>query len=427
MKPSAYRIIAPAQIAGTVELPASKSEANRMLVLELLRPQGGVSGLPDSDDVQVLVDLAKQLGLIVGSDERGTSVTGGFPTKKAPDLVVHTKLAGSASRFLAAALCFYPGTVVLDGDTGLRGRPIKPLLDSLRQAGAEIEGDALPLRIRGSATWRPTRFVLDASASSQFLSALMLLAPRLLPFTRIEMEGIPPSEPYVLLTQQILSLRGYHWVASGNAYTLHIHGIDAHLQPAADWTAASYLLGMALLRPSRLTLIGLYANSAQGDRHQLACFHALGLKQTWVDGHLTVEGTGKPSAANLDLNLVASPDLAQTFAVLALALAEPSTLLGLHTLPHKETNRLVALQTELEKAGATVRIGPNWLTLTPPKQLVGEPYFHSYGDHRMAMSFALAACLFPSIVIEDPEVVTKSFPTYWEVLKGVGFEVANQP
>jgi 3-phosphoshikimate 1-carboxyvinyltransferase len=439
----------PGPLKGDFRLPGSKSEANRWLALAAAQGDTQIQGLPDSEDVQVMLAALDQLGCLAAHTSDTAQIGFALPQAhpQAAAVTLWLEAAGTATRFLSALACFAPATVTLTGVPRLAQRPLRPLLECLRKAGARLQfaesGPVLPLRIEGQPDWQPTQFELDATASSQFVTALLLLAPRLPLGAELRLTGPPASPPYITLTLHQLRQAGFEWIESKPChYELRAKPQASASQPwqvTGDWSAASYGLALALLRGDNrsshpLRIGPLDPNSPQGDRQQLTIWKQLGLRTRWEHDWLcawpevrpcTAAGQTRPgSVPGFAIDLAAMPDLAQTFAALAAFADGPCVLAGLGTLRHKETDRVAALATELGRMGLGVEVGEDWLRITPALNFAAwadAPLLRTYGDHRMALSLSLLAASGCHIRLEAPAVVRKSFPSYWQLLESLNF------
>jgi 3-phosphoshikimate 1-carboxyvinyltransferase len=336
---------------------------------------------------------------------------------------------GTGARFLAALCCLLPGTFYLDGSQRLRERPLRPLIACLQQAGAQIEAadsaEGLPLTIHGNPAWRPESFELAAGDSSQFLSALLLLAPSLRPGTRIRLSERPPSWPYVELTLRLLAQLGLYWRPTDDGYELAAPRPQSRrLTIGGDWSAAIYPLGLLAQLGGRLTLERLQEHTAQGDAVQAEWWRSWGLELTLKEQGLQARAGGGQLPAAVQQNCLPTPDLGQPLAVIAAMGREKSQLDGLRTLRSKETDRIYAMAMELGKVGTLVGIGYNHMRILGNPFYLPEHPIATYGDHRMAMSFALLAPQLPGLPIAQPEVVEKSYPAFWAHLEQLGFQLS---
>ncbi|MCE3006897.1 MAG: 3-phosphoshikimate 1-carboxyvinyltransferase [Bacteroidetes bacterium] len=415
------------KLKGKVLLPGSKSESNRALLFAALSPYPMLlEHLSDCDDSRVFLDFLRTCGLRMEPQDGGLNVVGSLREVKAEERTIELGLAGTALRFITAAATLVPGTTLLDGKDRLRKRVVAPLVEALQDAGADIaylgEPGYLPLRIKGKPGWQPTAFRIDATESSQLLSALLLLGPVLPVGCTIHCTSLA-SKSYAQMTLDLLADWGVHWQQQDMQYTLAgrqrnppAHAIES------DWSAASYWLGLAATKPADLRLRTLHPHSKQGDRHQLEIFRGWGMDCRFEGSELHVRTDGI-LVRGLDYDFGQMPDLAQTFAVLATWADETSELTGLHTLPGKETDRLAALVAELGKLGVHAVATSDKLLVYPSLQMQVKQPVATYEDHRFAMSFALLANRFSHISIEDPQVVGKSYPAFWSHLEQLGYPI----
>ena len=391
-------------LEGNCKITGSKSESNRLLILQALFPTLVLDNLSNSDDTQ-----AMQRGL--ASDAH----------------TIDIGHAGTTMRFLTSYFATTPSVEkVLTGSRRMQERPIKLLVDALRSIGADIqylrnEGYP-PLRILGKAI-NTKRVSLAANVSSQYITSLMLIASKLPNGLEIVLEGKITSVPYINMTCALLQRVGIDATFSGQSIrVLPQQSIDAKtLTVESDWSSASYHFSMVALAQSADVSINSYVtNSLQGDSVLVDIYAQLGVRATF-DGHrLQLTKSGKIQS-HITLDLIKAPDIAQTIAVTCYGLGVSCDLTGLHTLKIKETDRLVALQNELSKLGASIRITEDSLHLDTRKgDIVADVAIDTYHDHRMAMAFAPLGLRVP-IVINDAEVVTKSYPSFWNDLELLGF------
>ena len=388
-----YKIFAPDKIEMEVDLPASKSISNRMLILNALCG-GELHNIARCDDTD-----AMRRALATDTTASGTVVT------------VNIGAAGTAMRFLTAYYATLEGSeVILDGTERMRHRPIALLVDALRRCGADIEyaGEEgfPPLHITGRKL-SASHIEIAGNVSSQYISALLMVAP-LMGCREVTLTGEIISLPYITMTLTLMRLMGVDCTMSGATISIPA---DAHYVPCNftvenDWSAASYWLELQSLLPeSRIALKGLHTESAQGDSAVAGIFSRMG-------------GT-----APIILDLKETPDLAQTIVVTACLLGCHFHITGLRTLRIKETDRIDALCTQLRRLGYVITAGDDFSLSWNGERCAPEPEPHisTFDDHRMAMAFAPAAVLFPGIVIDDVEVVSKSYPDFWRHLEAAGF------
>lgn len=398
-----------------IHISGSKSETNRLLLLQALYPGLILENSSNSDDSKV---MHKALSI----DQS--------PSSSPQTIDVHH--AGTAMRFLTAFFAMQEGReVVITGSSRMKERPIKILVDALLQLGADISYEESigfpPLRIKGKRL-ENSRVCLPANVSSQYISALLLIAPKLKNGLELILEGEIASLPYIHMTLSLLNKIGV--VTTFEKSTISIRPASTVLCAAplvieSDWSSASYWYSLVALSEIgyQVTLSSFKRNSLQGDAVLVELYNHFGVETTFNDKEtitLTkIEGANQQS---LFINLQSSPDLAQTIAVTCFGLGIGCHLMGLHTLKIKETDRLEALQKELTKLGADIHVTSEDLQLNPGKTIKQDITITTYQDHRMAMAFAPLARI-TSLVIEDAEVVTKSYPGFWDDLKKVGFDL----
>lgn len=389
---------------GKIQITGSKSESNRVLLLQALFSQIVLANVSNSDDT-----IAMKSGLASENE------------------VVDIGHAGTSMRFLTA---YYSSLEhqekILTGSPRMQERPIGILVDALRQLGADIrylknEGYP-PLLIKGKRL-TASEVRLSANISSQYITALMLIAPSLPHGLRIQLEGKITSVPYIEMTLSLLHQIGIEATFSGQFIQVFPKKNIAQTTHAveSDWSSASYYFSItALAKDANLALLTYKENSLQGDRVLMDIYEQLGVKSMIKNNTLYLQKKALRSQ-QVKLDLSDAPDLAQTIAVSCYGLGVACDLTGLHTLKIKETDRLVALQNELRKLGATIEITAHSLHLQKRTNSIRpNVLIETYHDHRMAMAFAPLALLVP-IRIQDPKVVSKSYPGFWEDLEEKGF------
>lgn len=405
-----YKIFPPEYLEETpVNLPLSKSESNRQLIISALTPGGSrPHPLADCDDTDAMISaLDKSTGHInIGA-------------------------AGTAMRFLTAYFATRRGAdVILDGSERMRQRPIAALVDALRSLGADIDYAGAegfpPLHIRGRML-EGGNVEMEASVSSQYVSALLMVAPTMEHGLRLKLKGDIISRPYIEMTLALMKsagIKGKFDEISG-AITVPNGTYSKGLPPVeADWSAASYWLEIAAISANPVWLAGLRRDSLQGDSAVTALFKVTGIESQWTsDGYLELQLT-PDAGSQLLVDFSDTPDLAQTMAVTCCLLGLPFCFTGLQSLRIKETDRLEAMQMELSKLGFVTDVtDPGTLTWTGARFDPGETIepIKTYEDHRMAMAFAPAALFYPGLQIDNVEVVSKSYPGFWNDLRKVGF------
>lgn len=391
-------------VRGKIQVTGSKSESNRMLLLQALFPQISLDNLSNSDDT-----VAMKSGLESDND------------------LVDIGHAGTSMRFLTAYYSILENQEkTLTGSPRMQERPIGILVDALRQLGAEIsylknEGYP-PLLIKGKRL-TASEVRLSANISSQYITALMLVAPNLADGLHLRLEGKITSVPYIEMTLSLLHQIGVEATFSGQHIQVFPKKDIAQVTHAveSDWSSASYYFSMvALAKDAEITLSTYKENSLQGDKFLMEIYEQLGVKSMIKNNTLFLQKQALGSMP-IQLDLSDAPDIAQTIAVTCYGLGVACDLTGLHTLKIKETDRLVALQNELIKLGATIEITDKSLHLQKRTNPIHpNVLIETYHDHRMAMAFAPLALLVP-IRIQDADVVTKSYPGFWEDLEQSGF------
>lgn len=402
-----YTVSAPAALDAAIQLPASKSISNRALILHSLA-HGNIlpRNLSDCDDTKVMVRALN------GNPEH-----------------IDILAAGTAMRFLTAYLSVTPGTRIITGTQRMQQRPIRILVDALRELGARIEYAGNegfpPLRITGTEL-KGEEISLAGNVSSQYISALLMIGAILPKGLRLHLTGDIISRPYINLTLQLMRDFGARagWI-SENCITVSPGGYtDTPFNVESDWSAASYWYQMMAMGGIKIELLGLFAHSYQGDSRGAEIFALLGVHTEYTERGVRLTRKGTP-AARLDEDLVDIPDLAQTFVVTCCLMGIPFRFTGLQSLKIKETDRITALITELRKLGYVLRSEQDSILLWDGERCPADesPVISTYEDHRMAMAFAPACLALPHIRIDEPQVVSKSYPTYWDDLRKAGFKV----
>ncbi len=396
------------RLGSAIAISGSKSETNRLLLLQALYPNIQLQNTSNSDDSLV---MEKALS---SSEE-----------------TINIHHAGTAMRFLTAYFATQEGrTVLLTGSSRMKERPISILVEALRQLGAKIEylenEGFPPLKITGQKI-TASKVALQANVSSQYISALLLIASKLENGIEITLEGPLTSIPYINMTLALLQEIGIETAFEGN--TIRVKPSTNHqpitLTVESDWSSASYFYSIVALSEvgTTIRLSSYKKNSLQGDSALVTLYENFGVTTTFDGNTICLTKTYNVQPTTYTLQLNNTPDIAQTIAVTCLGLGLGCHLSGLHTLKIKETDRLEALQMELTKLGAEVTVTEDTLTLKATKSIPSNVKIGTYTDHRMAMAFAPLALKVP-IVIKDAEVVSKSYPNFWSDLKAVGFQIS---
>ncbi len=397
------KLLAPnGPLIGEVELPISKSIANRYQIISALAKQSLSLGNSLPEDVKVLRDA-------LNSNQSEINIG----------------MAGTAMRFLAAYYSVQEGKeVLLTGDDRMKQRPIAELVDGLKKLGAETEYAEQqgypPLRIIGKKL-QGGEIEISASVSSQFISALMMIGPKMQNGLTLKLNGKVLSKPYIQLTADCMASCGAQLKMADDSIQISRGNYSVpELNIEADWSAASYFYALVAAKPnSKMLLKGLKLNSSQGDSVLAKWFSEMGVLSVPKENGVEISSSEELNFP-IELDFTANPDLAQTFAFLAATLGKTLNLTGLDNLRLKETDRVSALQTELKKLGVTVIVEGNSMTVSDSIS-VKSAAIKTYNDHRMAMSAAVGAYgntpnNTPTIEIENPQVVEKSFPGFWREL-----------
>jgi len=407
-----------APINATVSVPGSKSLTNRALVMAALSGQETIlKNILLSDDTEVMINALRQLGVGIKQQGNELIVSGGLPSEPR-DATFDLNQSGTSIRFLLAVCCLVPGVQTLTGKSSLLSRPIEPLVSALRQLGANIEVNKGELAVLSS-TLRGEVVDLDASLSSQFLTALMLIAP--IVGLEINITGKLASESYIDITKKLLNDFEVEVNRTNNRVVIpkQTYVKDSY-EIEADASAACYFWALAALTEGDVEVIGLDRDSLQGDVHLLDILELYGANVEQTAKGIRVTGRGVLKPVNVDMSNC--PDQIQTIAVLAAFASGASKIAGIETLRHKETDRLAATITELAKIGIQASANNGVLSVTGGHPKAAE--IDTYDDHRTAMSFALAGTKIEGMRINDPQVVNKTFPEFWEALKSTGVKVS---
>lgn len=402
-----YKIHPPKQVNTSIQLPASKSISNRVLIINALSYSSyDVKNLSESDDTQVLLKALSS---------NGTSFDIGP--------------AGTAMRFLTAFLSKIIGEWEITGSERMKNRPIKILVDALIELGAKIEylekEGYPPLKIYGSSLKGKT-ITLEGNVSSQYISALLMIGPCIENGLSIKLLNKVISRPYIEMTLSLMEYFGAKTSWNGDTISIKGDGYQAkEYFVESDWSAASYWYLIAALLPANasIQLPDLFQESLQGDAHVNDIFKNLGVSTVFNKG-VNITST-KKELGIFEYNFINQPDLAQTVVVSCALNHMPFRFTGLQSLRIKETDRIAALIKELKKLGYIITAPEDGVMEFKGEKCEVEtnPVIDTYDDHRMAMAFAPAAIKFPGIIIDEPKVVTKSYPNYWTDLEKAGFTI----
>lgn len=400
------------QLSGIIKLPGSKSISNRILIIKALSGLDFlIQNLSDSDDTKHLKEAL----------EKYTSIN-----------LIDVGHAGTDMRFLTAFLSIKKGEYELTGSERLQQRPIKDLVDVLRTLGADIiyknnEGFP-PLQIKGNQL-QGGEVEISGKVSSQFITALLLIAPYLKNGLELTIKDELVSKPYVHMTIELMKEFGASVVWKDNKIIVEPIPYTYHKKEfivESDWSATSYYYSMVALSEinTQLTIRGLFENSLQADAVCQVIYKNLGVQTTFNENEITISKKSETNSLLLELDFIQCPDIAQTLVCTCIGLNVPFKFTGLQTLKVKETDRITALQNELKKFDCAIEITDNsiqWNGNQSSNKLVLNSV-STYNDHRMAMSFTPFCLLYENIIIENAEVVSKSYPLFWEHLKSIGIK-----
>jgi 3-phosphoshikimate 1-carboxyvinyltransferase len=402
----------------TIAITGSKSETNRLLLLQALYPNISIENASNSDDSEVMVDALQKLKII-----------------NQKSLIIDVHHAGTAMRFLTAFFAIQEGAeVILTGSSRMQERPIQILVDALNQLGAEItyiekEGFS-PIKIVGKKLIQ-SKVSLPANVSSQFVSALLLIAPKLENGLELTLEGAITSRPYIQMTLDLLGEIGVETSLVNNSIKINPKPFiesSKSIHVESDWSSASYIYSIVALSEigTEITLSNFKKNSLQGDSVLVEIYKNFGVETVFnSDNSIKISKSSNFKPDTINFNLISSPDIAQTIAVTCFGLGIECKLTGLHTLKIKETDRLEALKNELTLLGVSVQITEDSISIQGfPNIELNNAIIKTYQDHRMAMAFAPLAIKMP-LTIANADVVSKSYPVFWSDLKILGFQVTE--
>ena len=401
-----YLIEHPSKIVkGKVSLPASKSLSNRALIIQAICKEAfSISNLSQAKDTKVLKEALENFSNTINTDDAGTSM-----------------------RFLTAFFSIQKQEVVLRGSKRMHERPIAPLVEALNSLGANIsylQKDGYPPLHIKKGNIQGGDIQVNSTISSQFISALLLIAPTLSGGLTIKLKGNLVSKSYLEMTLKMMAYFGIEYKWSSQTIQIKEQQYKAKdISIENDWSAVTFWLEIvAIAEQAQIELNGLCKNSWQGDIKALSIFSKLGVNYRFDNNQLILFKELKKKPAK-QLNLIKTPDLAQAICCTYACLKHRLKIIGLSTLKIKETDRISAIQSELKKLGVDTKITQNSILIKDFCEYVGTPLIKTNQDHRMAMSFAPLSLRFGKLIIEDVDVVKKSYPTFWEELEKVGFTI----
>ncbi len=416
-------------VNGEITLPGSKSLSNRILLLSALAEgTTRITNLLDSDDIRHMLNALDKSGVPfeLNEDKTVCTLTGqGSPlqiNKNEDSLELFLGNAGTAMRPLAAAFCTIPGEFVLTGEPRMFERPIKDLVDALRQIGGNVEylkdEGYPPLKIQGTGL-QGGSVTIKGNISSQYLTALLMIAPYAANALEIIVDGELVSKPYIRITLDAMEKFGVT-VENDNFQRFVVPAGQKYVSPGeimveGDASSASYFLAAGAIGGGTVRVNGVGSSSVQGDAKFAEVLEKMGAKITWGENWIEAS-KGELNAVDMDMNHI--PDAAMTIATAALFAKGTTSIRNIYNWRVKETDRLAAMTIELRKLGATVDEGEDYITVTPPAE-VSSAAIDTYDDHRMAMAFSLAAFGASPITINDPKCTSKTFPTYFELFESI--------
>ena len=401
-----YLIEHPSKIVkGKIRLPASKSLSNRALIIQAICKEAfSISNLSLAKDTQVLKKALDTSSKTINIGDAGTSM-----------------------RFLTAFFSIQKQEVFLRGSARMHERPIAPLVEALNSLGANIsylEKEGYPPLYIQKGNIQGGTIQVNCTISSQFISALLLIAPTLSGGLTINLQGNLVSKSYLEMTLKMMSYFGIEY--SWKSQTIYIKEQQYQAKDICienDWSAVTFWLEIAALaKKAQIELNELYKDSWQGDIKALSIFSKLGVSHRFNNNQLILfKDTSQ--IPKKQLNLIETPDLSQAIFCTYAGLKQSVELTGLFSLKFKETDRIISLQSELKKLGINVKISQDSILIKEFNKYIEIPFIKTHQDHRMAMSFAPLALCFGKLIIENIDVVKKSYPTFWEELEKVGFTI----
>lgn len=406
-----------------VNIPSSKSYTNRALIIASLTDERTILNNPlYSDDTKYMIESLEKLGINFIKNNNQlivNGVAGNFKTKD--NIELFCGIAGTTSRFLTALSCLSNNDIIVNGEGKILERPIKELVDGLRQIGANItylgkEG-SLPLKINGKNIFG-NNISINGSISSQYFSALMMIAPILKNGLIINVLNEQVSKSYIDMTCDIMKYFGVEVI--NNNYKKYIikhskyKAIEYNIE--GDWSSASYFCCIGALHDGGIEITNINNNSIQGDKNFPKILERIGVNVKYTNNSVIIN---KGEIHGIEINMEQMPDTAMSLAMLLTFAKEDSKITGLSTLKNKETDRLLALQTELKKLSIQTEIGNDYIIIKGNQKHKVLESINTYNDHRIAMSFSIIGTKINGIKINNPEVVNKSFPEYWDMINNL--------
>jgi 3-phosphoshikimate 1-carboxyvinyltransferase len=410
------------KLSARVSVPSSKSLTNRGLVAAAVAGGGVIEQPLDCEDTRLLAQALAAAGWPLSWDEQQQRIEVGARAGSTDEVRVHLGNSGTGARLVLGLLAAVPGVFVVDGTPRLRQRPMAPLLEGLQRLGADFEDSNgfLPVRVTGQ-TLPGGRVSLQPGASSQFVSSLLLAAPLMRQGLELELEGEIPSRPYLDLTEDVLHAFGaiLSRDPAGRCWQVATGGVAPISYPVeGDWSAAAFFLAAAAVTGGTSEVRPLRLSSRQGDRLICDVLARAGMAVTETEHGVHASG---PVRAALEADLNDTPDMFPALAAAAACLPQPSVLVGLEHLKHKESDRLSVMVDNLSRLGARLEVdGTSFKVLEPiPAGSASGTKVTAAADHRIAMAMAVAALHAGALELDDSECVQKSFPDFWQVWDSV--------
>ena len=411
-------------VDAVVAVPGSKSIANRALVCAALAPgTSELSNVPDGDDTAAMLAGLTAMGAAVDTNGTRVRLTGIGDPRVIGEVEVHAALAGTTSRFLTALAALGSSPVTIDGFPALRRRAFGPLHDALVQLGVRVTpGDGwgqLPVTVQGPPVAGAVSIAGDVS--SQYITALMLIGPSLPDGLRVELTSALVSRPYVEMTAAVMEAFGIAGVDVGRS---HVHVapqryVTTHYDVEPDASSASYPLAVAAVRGGRVEIAGLGDCSLQGDARFADLLGAMGCTVERRGDATTVDRADGATLRGIDVDMADVSDLVPTVAAVAMFADTPTRISGVGFIRGKESDRIGDLARELRALGGAVEETDDGLVVHPSRDRLRGATLATHHDHRLAMAFGVVGTVVAGVEVDDPDVVTKSWPGYWQMLDGL--------